>query len=394
MTTTMLPSDMNERDTGIGTVTPLERAKRLAPLLERGADETESLATMPASVVDAIDAEGLFGLLLPPDLGGLGGDVLDALEVTEELSRADGSAGWTFMANSTIAAHYAAQCGAGALDTLFRSPIRPIMAGQMAPLGNMIPADGGFRVQGSYSFGSGAGHASWIASGARFVNENGEAEELAFLVARENVVFKGNWDVLGLVGTGSYDYEVPEQFVPSDLIVRRIGGRAKRGHATLRLNLFVLGSAGHAGVALGIAKRALQELANIVAAGKQRPNVTPIAQQQLFLHDLALHEGRLAACRALCVEAFAEALATVAAGGETQTEQQYQRIRQATTLTTTVAAEVVEFAYAWSGSKGLRHPHPLGRCMRDMHAATQHIYVDPSTLVNAAPHLIEAHRRA
>ena len=35
---------------------------------------------------------------------------------------------------------------------------------------------------------------------------------------RAQVNTRGNWDVMGFVATGSYDYEVPEQFLSHDLI--------------------------------------------------------------------------------------------------------------------------------------------------------------------------------
>ena len=80
-----------------------------------------------------------------------------------------------------------------------------------------------------------------------------------------------------------------------------------------------------------------------------------------------------------------ERVAGVVEAGDEVSELQYQRIRQASTFATEVARDAVEFAYGWSGSKGLRGPNALARCVRDMHAATQHVYVDSTTLVNAAP---------
>ena len=59
-------------------------------------------------------------------------------------------------------------------------------------------------------------------------------------------------------------------------------------------------------------------------------------------------------------------------------------LRQATTWATDVAAEAVRFAYLASGSDGLRNPSVIGRCFRDIHAATQHVVVDDSTIVQAA----------
>jgi len=52
-----------------------------------------------------------------------------------------------------------------------------------------------------------------------------------------------------------------------------------------------------------------------------------------------------------------------------------------------VAADVVRSAYTWAATDALR-PGPLQRCFRDIHAATQHIFVDNSTLTAATPVLL------
>jgi alkylation response protein AidB-like acyl-CoA dehydrogenase len=254
-------------------------------------------------------------------------------------------------------------------------------------MGRLRRVDGGVIADGNYSFGSGTGHATWIGGGARGVDGD---SELIFLVPRENVIFKGGWDVLGLVGTGSYDYQIPEQFVGDDFVLNRVGGIARRGQPTQRLGLQVMGSAGHAGVALGLARHALEELTAILSSGKRRAGAEPLIEQQLFRHEFAVMEGKMAAARSYVFDTFGAALETVTHGDD-YTELQYQRIRQATTLVTRAAYETVEFAYLWSGSKGLREPGVLGRVMRDMHGATQHVYIDSTTLVNAAPSLLAAY---
>ena len=63
-------------------------------------------------------------------------------------------------------------------------------------------------------------------------------------------------------------------------------------------------------------------------------------------------------------------------------------LRQATTWATNVAEEAVRFAYLASGSDGLRNPSVIGRCFRDIHAATQHVVVDDSTIVQAGRALL------
>jgi alkylation response protein AidB-like acyl-CoA dehydrogenase len=329
----------------------------------------------------------MFWLLVPQEVGGGGEDILTAIRVVEELTAADGSVGWSVMANMSVTGYCGGYCPDVAIDTLYLGMEKGIVAGQFAPMGKLRPVDGGVIAQGNYSFGSGTGHAAWIGGGAR---SSDGSSEMIFLVPRENVIFKGGWDVLGLIGTGSYDYQIPEQFVSDDFVLNRVGGVARRGQPTQRLGLQIMGSAGHAGVALGLARHAFEELHVILSSGKRRAGAEPVIEQQLFRHDFATMEGRLAAARAYVFDTFGAALETVTRGDD-YTELQYQRIRQASTHVTRVAYEAVEFAYQWSGSKGLREPGPLGRVMRDMHAATQHVYIDTTTMVNAAPSLLASY---
>ena len=48
----------------------------------------------------------------------------------------------------------------------------------------------------------------------------------------------------------------------------------------------------------------------------------------------------------------------------------------------------MRFAYTWAGSDALRQPNVLGRCFRDMHAGTQHLFVDNNTLSDAGALLL------
>jgi indole-3-acetate monooxygenase len=67
----------------------------LLPDFRARALEAERLGTMPADLVRRAQAAGLFRLNLPRSLGGLELDPASTAEIFEEISRADGSAGWT-----------------------------------------------------------------------------------------------------------------------------------------------------------------------------------------------------------------------------------------------------------------------------------------------------------
>ena len=66
-------------------------------VLEAGADEAESLRTLPMSTVNALYDSGLLWLKLPAEFGGAEADLVTQLEVLEAISNIDTSAGWCTM---------------------------------------------------------------------------------------------------------------------------------------------------------------------------------------------------------------------------------------------------------------------------------------------------------
>ncbi|MCU1344387.1 MAG: Pigment production hydroxylase [Acidimicrobiia bacterium] len=374
------------------------RARAVAELVSREAVAVEQAGTLTEPVLQALRDGEFFWAMFPTEFGGGQIDIVTALEVIEEISRADGSIGWSLMANMTGGAAACAYLPDRALETFFADGARPIFAGMLSPKGTATPVDGGFTISGQYQFGSGSAHADWVAGGV-FVREggkvvsrpSGEPDLRAFYVPRSGINMLGNWDVLGMEGTGSFDYEIVEQFVEADFGFQLPDPPATRPIPSFQLGLVPFGGAGHGAVALGVAVRAFEELTSIVYE-KRRPGMPGVIDQQLFLHDYAEHEAALQAARAFFYGVFQAALDGAQDNGHV-TSLQRQRLRQAVTYCTSVAADVVHWCYTWSGSNGLRNPSPLGRCLRDISAATQHMFVDPNTLVSVAPDLLADWKR-
>lgn len=367
----------------------------MTDVVEREAAASEAARTLTQPVVDALHDAGLFRLMTPRDLGGEEADLATVLAVYEEVTRADASTGWSLLANATTTGFAGAFLGDRAVKAMFGGDADPVHAGQFAPRGTSVACDGGYVVSGRYSFGSGCAHAGWMGGGTieldeqgtPVISERGIPVIRAFFVPAAGVELLGNWDVMGLCGTGSYDYAVPEQTVDESFTFRLVEDEPQRGGPLYRLGVLGLTAAGHAAFALGVGKRALEELLTIVA-GKQRLGATiPLREQQLFRHELGMHDAALRAARALVFEAFDDAQSTLERGDDA-TPLQRQRLRQATTYATRVAVDVVRFAYTAAGTDALR-PSVLQRCFRDMHAATQHIFVDPDTMTETGRLLVD-----
>ncbi|GAC67389.1 acyl-CoA dehydrogenase family protein [Gordonia soli] len=379
----------------------LERARSAARVIEAEADQIEATTTITRTAYDAIADAGLFWILVPQEYGGAGLDIVSAFKVVQELSRADGSTGWAFMANSCstgVAVGFMRPDGA---EEMFGGVDKGITAGMVVPAGTGVRVDGGFRVNGRFQFASGSAHASWIGAGFVVLDVNGEPIILPdgnpdcriTWLPRDEVEFTGNWDVMGMVGTGSYDYQVNDRFVPDKFTFETFSTTPVRPEPVYQLGLLGIGVGGHAPVALGLAQRALEEIATLVST-KVRPGYDGVVgDSDLFRHDFARHEAQFRAAQAYVYEAFGEAEAAAAAGDEISAEQR-ARLRQVATWAQEVAGDVVMFAHRWAGSGTVRNPSALGRCVRDAAVATQHALVDRKTLVDAAVDILPGYQKS
>jgi indole-3-acetate monooxygenase len=368
----------------------LERARSLAPLIISEANNIERNCTVSAVVVDQLVGNDLFWCMVPKDLGGGGISLVDALKVAEEISRADGSTGWAYMATSFETAIIAGFINEDTAKEYFLGEQRAIVAGQLLPRYPGTKVDGGYQLKGNFSFASGSDFATIIgggfiqadADGNLLLDEAGNPQPIIALLPKEQIKFLNNWNVWGLAGTGSDDYVFPDTFVPEEYTLATLSTTPVRPEGVYRLTPVIIGTVGHAANALGVATRALEEVVTI-CTGKIRPNYpAPVGESELFRLEFAKAEAALQAARLYVHDCVAQA----EAAGEINavTPEHLARIQQAVTWTQSVAADIVTFAHRWGGSQSIRNDSALGRCMRDVSIATQHVLVDPMTLVNTA----------
>ncbi|TKA98451.1 hypothetical protein FAZ78_00620 [Cereibacter changlensis] len=373
-----------------GAETMLERARRIAPIVRAEAAASEALGTMTPKVVQAMKDAGLFWMLLETKAGGFQAPMVDCMEAWEEIAAADGSAGWSLMANSTGTAVPYAFCSDEAVAEIYGGPEKPIMAGMLGPGGMAVETNGALQGSGKYRFGSGSLHATWVGSGMFVMDDkamrklpDGSPVVRVCWRPREEVKFEHEWDVMGLRGTGSVDYSLTDVTVPEGFHHERSITRSPRDWRLYDIGIAGLACAGHTGFALGVMRRALEEITRI-AFGKKRPAyATVLGEQPVFRHDFAYHEASYHAARDFTLRFYGEIQDHLEAGGEL-TPAMRARFRQNCIFVHKVASEVVRFCHVMGGSESLRNPSDLGRCMRDIHVATQHIFVDTVAMQDIA----------
>jgi alkylation response protein AidB-like acyl-CoA dehydrogenase len=382
----------------------LERARSISTLIEAEADTVERETRITRKLHDALVETELYWIALPRELGGAETDLVTCIEVIEEIARADGSTGWSYFVNLVTTAGVVPFVTGEALTILFANGARPIAAGQLVPPPNArsLKVEGGYVCSGQHSFASGSAFANWITStqfehdgDTPLLNDDGSPRMTITLMRPEDVTFKGNWDVMGMVGTSSYDYEVKDVFVPDAMMIEGIllspdsGQRGKRGHTLLRLGSLLVGVAGHTACVLGIMKRGMQELVALVAKKSRLGYQGTIAQDPVFLNRFAHFDAEYHAVRGRVLEVFRDIEERVAGGGAV-TEEDFARARQTSTWAHEKAGEIVGFCFRWSGTTPVRNPNVLGRCMRDLLVANAHLLFDSKTMTDAGPSLVRS----
>ena len=357
---------------------PLAAARSLRELIDSHSDEAERLAHIPEPVVRGIADAGLYAMMVPREFGGAEPHPVAILDAVAELSYADASTGWCVMANVFFTSTMYSSGSDALVEAIFESDAGFIGAGQISTLGRADRVEGGYRVSGSFHFGSGSRQASWFlgavvehADGKPVMGPNGlPILDLAWL-PRDKVRLKHNWDVMGLAATASDDFDFPEQFVSSDF-VRPVVSNRRRGGPLYAIAV----SLGHAGWALGVARRMLDEL-RILAQRKQRFGRQTLIDQSIFQRDYALHEAMLAAATDNCRAAFTRHYELAAKAVDNLDIRAEYRLAACWAME--VGVKIAQFAYLAGGSDALRNAggkNRLQRCFRDIHAGSQHRHTD------------------
>ncbi len=356
----------------------LQAARDLAPELSSRASEGEAAGTMAADLVARVRSSGLFRLALPRVLGGLELDPLTIVEVVEVLSHADGSAGWTtLIGNSTS---FFAWLEPSVAEALIGSTPDFCSTSMFGPMGQAHPAgQDAYTVSGRWPFNSGCPHADWLQVGVlvmegsrpRMRDEANPDWRFAF-VPRDVARIENTWDALGLRGTGSHHLSLDRVRVPAEHFAASVFEPARHDGPLWRLGLFDLAGVLMFGFPLGVARRALDEF-TVLARTKFRGNpANTLAGNGHTQVLLARAESRVRAAR-LYVYDVVDRVWDTCCTGDRPPRPLRAELALAGCHAMTAALESVDSLYRLAGAEAVFTGHPLERCFRDLHAASQHI---------------------
>ncbi|MEO6398156.1 MAG: acyl-CoA dehydrogenase family protein [Tepidiformaceae bacterium] len=359
----------------------IEAARRMAPAIAARADEIERERRVPLELINEMRAAGFFRMLVPADLGGLETDPVTAAKVVEEVSSADGSAGWCVMIGNQNAA-FSGLADQGFARELWGSG--GITAGTARPIGRAVAKGGpggGYSVSGRWPFASGSSHADWFAAecvvydgDSPRLDANGESVTRMVFVPNTEVTIHDTWHTTGLRGTASNDFSVESSFVPEERGFQMIVDEPRNSWALFSaLPLLFIN---HGSRSMGVARSALKEAVRIVNS-KRGWGDQPLNQGLRMQSVIAEATVALESARAYLYQTATALWESVLAGEDDGRLR--ARVRLATSHSSRASVQAVDLVHAAVGTAALFPSSPLERHFRDIHMAAAHVMVGQMT---------------
>ena len=259
------------------------------------------------------------------------------------------------------------------------------MSSSYAPTGKAKLTDGGYQLNGRWSFSSGCDHASWVLLGGIVTDDAGQPVDFCtFLLPAGDYTIDDVWDTVGLRGTGSNDIVVDNAFVPRHRALSFTGVTkiACPGHQvnTGALYRIPFGSIFSYAITTPIIGMATGAYAAHVDYQRQRVRASYVGQRSA---EDPFAQVRIAEAAALIDSAWLalERDMTELMGHATSNEKiplpLRLRTRRDQVTGTGQAIRAVDLLFENSGGRALKLGTPIQRFWRDAHAGRVHAINDP-----------------
>jgi alkylation response protein AidB-like acyl-CoA dehydrogenase len=352
----------------------IDEARRLVPRFAARAADADRDGAFPVDDFADLRGGGFFGLMVPARLGGAGAGFSEYADIAYELARGNGATALVFNMHASVTGALSGVTDELA-ETLGLPPealaarddaLKAAAAGswyavamsergagsRLSRLATTYERAGdGYRIRGSKTFCSGAGHADAYLVAARSSTDPSQVSQ--FLVpAGDGLTVEPAWDALGMRATASHDLHV-DVTVPAPALLGGVEGLALVV-AQLAPHWMV---ASYAAVYVGVARAAVDAaVEHVQARGLDR---LPAVRARIGRADAAVAAAHLVVREA--------ARRVDASPGDAETNRWVWRAKL---LAGTTAAEVAASMLEAAGTSAMRRGHPLERLYRDARAGS------------------------
>ncbi|MDB5662422.1 MAG: oxidoreductase [Sphingomonas bacterium] len=328
------------------------------------------------TLVEKMRASGLFGLVMPRNLGGSGLGFADLVRVTAEIGATSGSAAWVF---GVLAGHswlinlFPEQAQREIMDdptTLIATVFR--MGGTVVPEGE------GYRLTGATGrFCSGIDFATWVIIGNAVKLPDGRVEPRFFVVPKTEIEVIDDWNTLGMRATGSRSIRIADTFIPghrscslADMLAGTTPGAQMHEGAIFRMPFAQLAPFSIVGAPLGMARGLIKSFADELGAKLATAEPLEVAEQSATLARLAECAAEVDAALALVIS-DAEMIDRARDPAEISALQR-QQIPRNWAWAVQKARHAANRIFEVAGGSAIYDGHPMQRMFRDVNSSAQH----------------------
>jgi alkylation response protein AidB-like acyl-CoA dehydrogenase len=345
-------------------------AARLAPRFAARAAGHDVNGSFPVADFADLREAGLFGVMVPARLGGAGAGFSDYAAVAHELARGHGATALVFNMHASVTGALSAvdeslSAALGVPDEALAARDELLAAAadgawyavamsergvgsRLSQLSTTYErVSDGYRIRGSKTFVSGAGHAGGYLVAARSAVDQAVVSQFLVPAGADGLRVERTWDSLGMRATRSDDLHL-DVTVPDRTLLGGVEGLALVV-AQLMPHWLV---ASYAAVYVGVAQAAVDAAAAHVT--DRGLGHLPAVRARIGRADAAVAAARLVVTEA--------ARRVDAAPGDPETNRWVWRAKL---LAGTTAAEVAASMLEAAGTSASRRGHPLERLFRD-----------------------------
>ncbi len=347
----------------------LRRARELTPTFLARAAEAEALRRVPDASTAEIRAAQLARTLRPARYGGFEQDYRTFGHLVRELGHGCASTAWcaaTWMAGAMTLTMFPAETQD---EVCFANPDAHIGSTGI-PSARAEPVEGGWLVNGRWSFASGVHGADYMMCGVL----TPEGKVRCALIPTAHLEILDVWDTIGLRGTGSTDTIARDVFVPANYCIDGASWAVKppsapfitgpmRNHrvGTTQVNIGLFSS-----TAVGNAEAFLQSF--IDGAANRTITFARVKQSEDTATHLRLAESSLEVDVAwMLLERCYSVLDEYEATGEIPLETR-SRMRRDTAFAVNLCYRAINRVWEVAGAHALASSGELQRRWRDAHA--------------------------
>ncbi|PKB73588.1 MAG: hypothetical protein BZY75_01090 [SAR202 cluster bacterium Io17-Chloro-G7] len=356
----------------------IDAAKNLVPSILANLERIDSESQLPVDLAAAMAKENLFGLYVPKSLGGPECDPITAFHVVEEISKADGSAGWCSFNSSAITAASAWLPAETAIE-MFGVPPDIRASGSARAGGVAKKTEGGYIISGHWNYLSGVDHAKWLFLNCNVVDDNGPVTNKDGVMATRVAVVPTDagtvsltWSTLGMRGTASNDAEYTELFVPEERTYVRGTPACHDGPLynpqTALLTSWTLAAAN----ALGMARGAMNRFVEMATNSASTNSMTLMRDRSVVQTTVGECEAIIDSSRTYVLDSVGEMWDSQVNKSPELTEQTV-RVRLAITHAIRQSVKAVDMLFYAAGTNAIHQSTGLERFFRDLHVSGQHI---------------------